>query len=148
MSYTSSLFCCLSLFVLLASGCGGDDDGPGMAAPDLSARIAGSYDGTLVERLDGNFGGSFNGRAIVNLRAVDATTVRITTGANIDVVLDVTLSDETTFSATDVTYALEPGKTVAGGLFVTGVGTDSLSFTVTDPNPSSAFRVRFDGLRR
>lgn len=138
----------LSAIVLLPA-CGGEDDDDGSMEPQLNSRLIGSYDGRLFERIDGQFGASYNGPAIATVVAVDGNTITVAIAAGSFARFDADLSDETNFSATGITYANEPDKNVTGTL-TTGstMGEDEISFEVSDDISGSRFLVTFRGTRR
>lgn len=144
------LYFLLSLLTIaLFASCGGEDDDDGMMEPQLNARIIGSYDGRLFERIDGNFGASYNGPAIATVSAVDGNTITVAMGAGSFGRFEADLSDETNFTATGITFANEANKNVTG-MLTTGStpGEDELSFEVSDDISGSRFLVTFRGTRR
>lgn len=145
----------LSLLVLLCAAllcspaCDDEEDQMD-AGPDLTTRIVGSYDGTYFERTDGLFGPSYNGRALTSVSKIDNKTVRIANGVSLDAIFEVTMENETEFSAQNVDIpvlagrditvegSLSPGNTTAG---------DELTLRATDA-ANTQFLITFSGVRR
>ena len=141
----------LALAVFIFPACGGNDEDDDMeSGPDLTTRIVGSYDGTYFERQDGNFGPSYNGRAIVSVRKVDNTTVSISNGASFDATFRVELDNESTFNQENVNLSIIGGRDATiTGMLTPGatMAEDVLTFQGTAAsNPQ--FRISFTGTRR
>lgn len=141
----------LGVSLCFTSACGGDDEDDDMeSGPDLTTRIVGSYDGTYFERTDGNFGPSYNGRAFTSVSKIDNNTVRIANGVSIDAVFEVTMENETNFSAEGVDKPVLAGRdiTVEGSLTPGATSAEDVLTLVATDAVNTQFRITFTGTRR
>ena len=139
----------LGVCLIFTTACGDDEDDM-ESGPDLTARVVGSYDGTYFERTDGNFGPNYNGRAFTSVTKIDNNTVRISNGASIEAIFDVTMENETDFSAVNVDIPVLAGRdiTVRGALTPGLTPAEDVLMLVATDAVNTQFRITFTGTRR